>query len=287
MLTTVYSCLFSCLPKCNCVYLCLHLFTNVYPCLFVFTYVFSCVIMITTVNSCLPMLTTICDPIIENHPYRGVFELIIWRMRGLSVLCASSSFGHPPWSPEAPWSSVSSLLWVSQCSKPATFSIVSAIYSPTAGHVLLLSSGGPVPTAFSQFLVVPRPSSVFSLTSPSRVPTIRHLPKASRRLTADKFSALLEGVVRQNDVSSWVSLLSFATNCLYSLEEGKRGGRWPPLLTNKLRMALGPLRDPSPVGAFLVNPGHCHLIISGRPCPRVWKKVTSGGPSVLLQHLMP
>ena len=86
----------------------------------------------------------------------------------------------------------------------------------------LLSPGSSSP------VVVPRPSSVFSLTSPFRVLTIRRLPKASHRLAADKFSALLEGVVRQNDVSSWVSLLSFATNYLYSPRRGERDGRWPP-----------------------------------------------------------
>ena len=86
LLTPVYLChcilvlVFLCLPKCNRVYLCLHLFTNVYPCSFVFTYVFSRVPMITTVNSCLPMLTTICDPIMENHPYRGVFEFWVNNM---------------------------------------------------------------------------------------------------------------------------------------------------------------------------------------------------------------
>ena len=179
-----------------------------------------------------------------------------------------------------PLSSVSSLLGShhavnqqpSQSSPPST-----------AQQLATCSSSGwvdwspPLSPGSSSPVVVPGPSSVSSLTSPSRVPTIRCLPKASCRLIADKFSDLLEGVVSHNDVSSCVSLLSFATNCLYSPRRGERGGRWPPLLTNKLRMALGLLKGPSPMGAFLVNPCHCHLIISGRPCPRFWKKLTSGG----------
>ena len=71
---------------------------------------------------------------------------------------------------------------------------------------------------------VPQSSPAFLLSFPPRVPTIWRLPKASRRQAAEKFSALLEGVVRDNTPSSWVSLLLFTSNCLYSLR--RWGRRW-------------------------------------------------------------
>ena len=80
----------------------------------------------------------------------------------------------------------------------------------------------------------PQPSPAFSLTSPPRVPTIRRLPKASRRLAAEKFSALLEGVVRDNTPSSWVSLLLFTSNCLYSPQRG--GRRWSLTTANNKQL---------------------------------------------------
>ena len=102
--------------------------------------------------------------------------------------------------------------------------------------------------------MVPGPSSVSSLTSPSRVPTIRRLPKASRRLVADKFSALLEGVVSHNDVSSWVSLLSFATNCLYSPRRG--GKRWSlaTIINKQIENGTGPPQRSQPHGNISCQP---------------------------------
>lgn len=80
----------------------------------------------------------------------------------------------------------------------------------------------------------------FSLTSPPRVPTIRRLPKASRRLAVERFSALLEGVVRDNTPSSWVSLLLFTSNCLYSPQRGGRRWSLATAINKQLEDCSGP-----------------------------------------------
>lgn len=80
----------------------------------------------------------------------------------------------------------------------------------------------------------------FSLTSLPRVPTIRRLPKASRRLAVERFSALLEGVVRDNTPSSWVSLLLFTSNCLYSPQRGGRRWSLATAINKQLEDCSGP-----------------------------------------------
>ena len=69
------------------VYLCLHI--HMFTRFVVFTYVYTCLPMFTSVYSSLPMLTRvyvltmftrfyICDPILENQPYRGIIDFEIW-----------------------------------------------------------------------------------------------------------------------------------------------------------------------------------------------------------------
>ena len=117
-------------------------------------------------------------------------------------------------------------------SSPSVVGQVGATCPSSTNHVVASSPDSPGST---------QPSLAFSLTSLPRVPTIRRLPKASSRLAAEKFSALFEGVVRDNTPSSWVSLLLFTSNCLYSPQRG--GRRWS-FATNSWRIVLGPPGTP-------------------------------------------
>ena len=103
----------------------------------------------------------------------------------------------------------------------------------------------PSPTVASTIQSSPLPppvvqqSTTFSLSSNKRVPTIRRIPKASRRLAVEKFSTLL-GVVKDNSLSSWVSLLSFANNCLYSPRRGGKRWSFATIINKQLESCDGP-----------------------------------------------
>ena len=150
--------------------------------------------------------------------------------------------------------------------QPSQSSPSSTVQQPaTCSSSARVDLSPPLPPDSTSSVVVPGPSSVFSLTSPSRVPTIRRLPKASRCLAADKFSALLEGVVSHNDVSSWVSLLSFATNGPYTANvlinaHSQSGGRWRIFLKKRAAGHLGSAsskychrNNPLPFETFFVS----------------------------------
>ena len=116
-------------------------------------------------------------------------------------------------------------------SSPSVVGQVGATCPSSTNHAVASSRDCPGST---------QPSLAFSLTSPPRVPTIRRLPKASRHLAAEKFSALLEGVVRDNTPSSWVSLLLFTSNCLYSPKRGGRRWSLATAINKQLEDCSGP-----------------------------------------------
>uniref|UniRef100_A0A1X7SSY7 Reverse transcriptase domain-containing protein n=1 Tax=Amphimedon queenslandica TaxID=400682 RepID=A0A1X7SSY7_AMPQE len=116
-------------------------------------------------------------------------------------------------------------------------SAVATCPQPAASHVGASSSDY---SGSSSPAVTPQPSPARSLSFLPRVPTIRRLPKASRRLAVEKFSALLEGVVRDNTPSSWVSLLLFTSNCLYSPRRGGRRWSLATIINKQLEDGSGP-----------------------------------------------
>ena len=72
--------------------------------------------------------------------------------------------------------------------QPSQSSPPSTVQQPaTCSSSARVDRSPPLSPGSSSPVVVSGPSSVFLLTSPSRVPTIRHLPKASRRLTAPDY----------------------------------------------------------------------------------------------------
>ena len=116
-------------------------------------------------------------------------------------------------------------------------------------------------------IMTPQPSPAQSLSFLPRVPTIRRLPKASRRLAVEKFSALLEGVVRDNTPSSWVSLLLFTSNCLYSPRRGGRRWSLATIINKHLEDGSGPpqgLRQPSRSFSGSLPPEYLRNAVSSR-----------------------
>ena len=207
-------------------------------------------------------------------------------MRGLSVLCASSFFRRPPL---VSWGSmVLSLVAALGLTTQKTSNLLNHLHhpqsnsQPRAPPQLGLTGTHPVLPLLLWFPGLLQYSCWLLLLECWLSGVSLRPPVVSQQISSQPCWRVWSVIMMY--LLGWVCchLLLIVS---IPLEEGERGGRWPPLLTNKLWMALGPLRGPSPVGAFLVNTGHCHLIISGRPCPHVWKKVTSGGPFALLQHL--
>ena len=112
--------------------------------------------------------------------------------------------------------------------------------------------------------VTPQPSPAQSLSFLPRVPTILRLPKASRRLAVEKFSALLEGVVRDNTPSLWVSLLLFTSNCLYSPLRGGRRLSLATIINKQLEDGSGRLHQPSRSFPGSLPPEYLRNAVSSR-----------------------
>uniref|UniRef100_A0A1X7SVC0 Uncharacterized protein n=1 Tax=Amphimedon queenslandica TaxID=400682 RepID=A0A1X7SVC0_AMPQE len=87
-------------------------------------------------------------------------------------------------------------------------------------------------------------SSGLILPSSLRVSVICRLPKASRRLAAEKLCSLLEEVVAINSSATWKNLLSFAPRFLFS--PGRGGKRWSlaSQINRQLESHVEPSIDP-------------------------------------------
>jgi hypothetical protein len=67
---------------------------------------------------------------------------------------------------------------------------------------------------------------------------LKHIPKASRSLSAEKFSMLLDNVIKQpNDVYAWINLLLFAYSC-FGVSHERGGKRHMSSLTSKVNKLL-------------------------------------------------